>query len=547
MLRYIIIILLAISSAAWGQQVLEGKVIDKETQKPVPFASIGIIGLPRGTSSNIDGEFSLPIPSSPFTLKVTCLGYESAVLHSVDKMELIELKPVATQLDEIVILYREVNPRKIVRKAFSRIRDNYDDKSFLQKFFYRQYSKSDSLYERLIEASVDVWKENGYRSARKAAGENEAFRINQLRRSLDIKGMVQGQTPIYLQSILQTDIVGYQSLQPLEHLKVFDEVSNLKTDFDRYQFSFKGITTYDGQEVYKIQYESQADSILTTSGYIRGAIAKGTLYITTDTYAFVKTEEIREDGINTYSNSSYYLKHQEKYYPYHLVREGENHFINSSSFHIELMAVEISHDENDRFQGDQFTRSTLLNIAYDSSFWSTSTVLKTTPLENEIIYSLGGGHSLNKQFYLYKQYELNVTNGGEKGEEKLKWLIETSKGKRNLYICFWNSDFKSYLVDMEYFKRLNLTYKNNITFVLVSLENDDAKWNQLVTNYNFFSDGMINYRIGSSAELEKTFKVKKTPTFIVVTKNGELTEAKHPSDPLLEKDFKFLLEHEKGE
>jgi hypothetical protein len=99
---------------------------------------------------------------------------------------------------------------------------------------------------------------------------------------------------------------------------------------------------------------------------------------------------------------------------------------------------------------------------------------------------------------------------------------------------------------MEYFKRLNQVYRNKITFVLVSLEPDETKWQQLVERYNYFSDGMINYRIGESSETAKKYNIKKVPGFILLSKEGGVElNAKHPSDPLLEKDFKFLIEQGK--
>jgi hypothetical protein len=82
MIRWVIIFL-AISSGAFCQQRIEGKVVDRETGKPVPFASVGIESLPRGTSSNIDGEFSLVVPDT-FSIKVTCLGYKSVVVRSTE-------------------------------------------------------------------------------------------------------------------------------------------------------------------------------------------------------------------------------------------------------------------------------------------------------------------------------------------------------------------------------------------------------------------------------------------------------------------------------
>ena len=74
-----------------------------------------------------------------------------------------------------------------MRKAFASIPNNYDNESFLQKFFYRYYNKIESEYEKLVEASADVWKHDGYHSARSTGGEREELRITQLRRSLDIK------------------------------------------------------------------------------------------------------------------------------------------------------------------------------------------------------------------------------------------------------------------------------------------------------------------------------------------------------------------------
>lgn len=542
MIRWVIIFL-AISSGAFCQQRIEGRVVDSETGSPIPFASIGIVGTAKGTSSNLNGEFSLNA-SKLDSIKISCLGYESVVIQSKEEL-LIRLKPMATRLDEVYIINKEINPRRIVRKAFASIAHNYDDKSFMQKFFYRHYRKSDSTYINLIEAAVDVWRHQGYRSFRNSKGEREAICITQLRRSLDLTSMVQAQTPISIDYILQNDIVAYQTAVPNNHIKLFEGKSNLKADFENYTFTFDGITNYDGKEVYKIGYAYKKDSVLTASGYMDSPSSNGWLFITTDSYAFVKTEDIKYDNTNIIRTSAYYRKYGDKYYPYHFIREGENHFFDQSvqSFHIELMSVEVRHESNEQLTGCGMGREELLNIPYDSSFWNTSTILKTTPLEDDIISDLGGGLSLNKQFYLYQQYERNVTDGGKNGEKKFNWLKEDSKGKRMLYVCFWNSNFQSYLIDLEAIKRLYPIYKNKITFVLVSLEEDETLWRQLVNRFNYFSDGIINYRIGKSSELIKSLNVKNTPTFILISKNGDLIDStKRPSDPLLEEDFKLLME-----
>jgi hypothetical protein len=537
-----IIFFLAFSATALAQQKIEGTVVDSDTGKPIPFASLVIIGTSAGTSSNLNGQFSL-VTADTFSIKVTCVGYQSSIIRSQQEAELIKLKPAAVQLAAVVVTNKTLNAARIVRKAFASIRDNYDDQSFLQKFFYRHYNKSNSRYERLTEASVDVWKQNGYRKTRKSVGENAGMRVTHLRRSLDIKGMVQDQQPLWIENVLQSDIVGYQTAEKSAHLNFTDLANNIKTNFSNYIFTFDVITTYDGQEVYKINYRYKKDSVLTSQGYKTLPQASGSLFITTDRYAFVKTEDEKSDGTITIRTSAYYRKYGNKYYPYHLVREGENLFgSQSSSFRVELMSVEIIPGENKPLPGREPGRKELLDLPYDSSFWNTTSILKTTPLEDEIILDLGGGISLNQQFHLYRTYELNVTDGGNDAEEKFNWLKDDSNGKRILYICFWDSRIKSYLLELEYMKQLNQQYKRHIVFVMISLENDEALWQNLLTQYNLFADGIINYRVGDRSDLAKEFRVKTAPTYVIISKQGEVhANAKHPNDPLLKEDLRQLM------
>jgi thiol-disulfide isomerase/thioredoxin len=539
------VIFLVFGPAAFCQQLMEGKIVDADTGEPVSFASIGIIGTSKGTSSNLNGQFTLPIAGS-VTLKITCVGYESKEISAKENIQLIKLKPSATQLNQIVIFSKAVNPDKIVRKAFAGISKNYVNQPFLQKFFYRHYCKDDSVYGRLIEAFVDVWKQDGYRSIQKSAGDKEQIRVTQIRRSLDNTVMAEGHEPIAVGNILQADIVGYQTPQRSQHISFYTDVSNLKTDFENYSFVFKGSTTYDGEDVYEISYTYKKDSVLTTSGkYLALTEISGLLYITMDTHAIIKTEEIKKYGPNYIRTSAYYRKYKDRYYPYQLSRDGENHHADktSHSFHIDLMSVEMQTDITEKFMGREPGRAELLKIPYDSVFWSTNTILKTTPLELEIIRDLGKGNSLDKQFYLYRQYEMNISDGGKNGVEKFNWFKEDSRGKRIVYLFFWEGDCKPYLADVEFAKRLHKKYRNQVTFVFVSLNDDEIQWQQTVSKYNLTSDGIINYRIGKNTEIQKFFKVKEVPSFILISRNGEVSDfAKHPSNPLLEEDFKLLTE-----
>ncbi len=548
---YLALVIILTTATATAQHIIEGKIVDAETGNPVPFASVGILGTSKGTSSNLNGEFSLSV-TGVVTLKITCIGYESFQISTSENIQSIQLKPNATQLGEVYVLSKAVNPKKVVRKAFNHIADNYIHQPFLQKYFYRHYCKDDSVYGRLIEASVDVWKHYGYRSTQNAAGEKEEIRVTQLRRSLDNTVMAQGHEPISVGNILQADIAGYQTPQHSLHMSFFTDVSNLKVDFDDYRFYFIGITTYDGNEVYEISYDYKKDSLLTTTGsYVTQPRFSGSLFITTRDYAIVKAEELKEYGHSSVHTSAYYRKDNDGYYPYHLIREGETYLSEKSthSFRIDLISVDMRTDFSEKFSGQVLSREQLLRIPYDSVYWSNNTVLKTTPLEDAIIRDLGGGASLNKQFYLYQQYEMNVRDGGKNGEQKFSWFRNFARGKRALYVFFWSGDFRPYLRELELAKQLNKKYRNDITFIFLSLDDDDAEWQQTLAKYNFYADGIINYRVGSRADALKTFHVKETPAGVMINLNGDVSDwnAKLPSDPMLEKDLKRLIKNSQGQ
>lgn len=543
---YRLIPFLMISTAAFGQQVIHGRVVDQETGLPIPFASVGILGTSKGTSSNLNGEFQLSADAA-VTIKISCIGYESKTLSSSENVLPVYLKPLVTQLNEIVIFKRSVNARRVVMRAFANRKHNYPNHDFLQKFFYRHYCKDDHLYGRLIEASVDVWKHNGYRQPRKIAGEREEIRVTQLRRSIDNTFSAQGHAPISIGNILQADMVGYQSTQKSPYIKFYDEVNNLHADFDTYAFEFDGTTTYDGHEVHIITYSHKPDSILTTTGYQVLPGAYGTLYISTDRYAFIRMEDTRHDGVNIIRTKVFYRKYDDRYYPYHLLREGENHLPDnrSHSFHIELMSVELQTSPEYKFTGQEPGKEELLNISYDSTFWKSATILKTTPLEDNIIDDLGRGLSLHEQFSQYKKYEWSTNNGGLDGESKFDWLREFSKDKKLLYVVFWNGRCDlACLQQLEEAKKIQKMYRNQLNVVMISLEDDENKWRQLLTKYNLFADGIVNYRIGSHSDLARKYNVDATPFYFMILKNGELFQNNRSDNAPLTADTVAELIHQ---
>lgn len=538
----VVCVLMGIHAALFGQLVT-GKVVDADSGAPVPFASVGIVGTALGTSTNQQGEFTLAL-SGRSSVKVTCIGYESQVITVVSGTVTIHLKPTSTLLDEVVIYQRAVNPRKVVRKAFSNIAVNYTNESFLQKFFYRHYCKDDSAYGRLVEAFVSIWKSNGYRNLRTAAGEREAMQVTHLRRSMDRTVAAQGHEPLSIGYALAADAVGYQTPDMYDQVRFHNSLSDLKTNSHRYRFAYHGVTTYDGEEVYRIGFEHLPDSVLTTSGYVKAAAESGMLYITTRSHAFIRVLDTKtEPNGNLVSTAAYYRKFGDTYYPYHFIREGDNTSTNGSKhwFHIELMSVETESQAARPFEGWEPGKEKLRTLPYDSTFWNNQTLLKSTPLEETIIRNLGGGLSLQEQFALYNAYEANTHDGGTDGESKFRWLQSYATGKQPMYLCVWAGDVKSYLVQMENFKRLNQKFRNRIIFVMISTEQNEEQWQQRLRQYNLFADGIIHYRVDASSALLRDLKVSRLPSFVRINSRGQIMQGHSPAEAVAEAELNELI------
>ncbi|MFM8850222.1 MAG: carboxypeptidase-like regulatory domain-containing protein [Cytophagales bacterium] len=541
MFRSLIFVMLAHTSFA--QLLVEGVVRDKETGLAVPFASVGVPGTTKGTSTNAEGQFSLSLNHAT-KIKVSCVGYESVEVNADQKTLSILLKPISTELEEVIILEKKINATRVARQALSSVARNFNRNTFVQTFFYRHYCKDDSLYGRLIEASVDLWRTQGYRAFRATVGEKDPIRINQLRRSLDRTALAQGHEPISVQQVLQADVAAFQAEAPTQHVSFFREVSDLYADFDRYIFSFAGATSYDGHPVYKINYERQKDSVQTKAGYRLDPQISGTLYVEFGTHAIVRATETKTHEGNIAKATAHYNVFQGKYYPYHLSRESRN--VTRDGVHItriDLISTEIHPGRPIAFSPSVATKEALLKIPYDSIFWQNATMLKTTPLEDEIIQDLGGGNSLQQQFQLYQQYERNLTNVGENGAEKFRWFRNYSKHRQILYVVFWSGRVLPYLYELEHAKRLQKKFRGKVQFVLLSLDEDVAQWTQEVNRYNLFAEGIIHFRVGRDLDLMKEFKVREVPGFRLIERNGNKVDfaAKHPGNPQLEEDLAVLI------
>jgi pimeloyl-ACP methyl ester carboxylesterase len=108
-------------TTGWAQnRVLTGVVLDQVTQRPVPFATVGVPAQSLGTAANEAGAFRLVLPdtASPAAVVVSSVGYEAATVPVAAwpaGQQPIRLRPAQVSLGEVV-----VRGGKVKTKTFGR-------------------------------------------------------------------------------------------------------------------------------------------------------------------------------------------------------------------------------------------------------------------------------------------------------------------------------------------------------------------------------------------------------------------------------------------
>lgn len=91
----------------------QGKLIDKSTKDPVPFASVADVERKIGTRTDWEGSFKMPWPGKPVKLRFSSIGYKSleVTITERDPNLVVELEP-----DNIMLQTITVKPKKYRNK-----------------------------------------------------------------------------------------------------------------------------------------------------------------------------------------------------------------------------------------------------------------------------------------------------------------------------------------------------------------------------------------------------------------------------------------------
>ncbi len=378
--------------------LIKGKVVDAQSQRPVPFATVY---LPEkgGTYADSAGNFELLLNdlSSTDTLIASSLGYETTYIpvSGTNFSDLtIPLQRKSEFLDTIIISDKEAMNKVI--KALEKIPDNFPTQPFLMDGFYRQTHREDGHWCRLIEAQVDIYDESygPYRGTEL----QEFLLVRDLRRSNvnEQNGFKHGD---HLVDLLIENIVRYQG----------GRFTNPPAT-DKYEFAFDESTS---SSVYVIQY--------TNKNLLEEIIRTGIIEIETGTFAIHRITEL------SYPNPNYkpsfnepqddwifkegfkeikFVKKDEKMWLSEIHQYYKHDIFNFQFYGVEHAVEEyfdmwivdvgfVKPEMNNGFtkQGNLYSKK----YSYNSDKWNLE-ILKQHPLDIKIKNSLERFESLEEQF-----------------------------------------------------------------------------------------------------------------------------------------------------
>ncbi|MCE7862703.1 MAG: carboxypeptidase-like regulatory domain-containing protein [Bacteroidetes bacterium CHB5] len=393
------LLVIALAPATLAQKItLSGKVIDKETKEPLPFATLGIKDKSIGTITNLQGEFDFHIPADLRNdlFMLSMLGYKP---FSAPVWTLMDAKPLVIEVEKSTLMLNEVTVAdslrggEILMIALSRIEQNYPMQPYLMDGFYRDLKKVGGTYISLLEAAVKIYDED-YSEPRNKYKLRERVALQEVRRSI---GYASRFTSYFDQDNLLEDLLLHNSVRyrhfPLEEL--FYESLTREKD-----------TEYNNQQVFVISYSLDY---------------RLRVYVEKSNYAIIHVEfesTLEEPLTKKRGMESRFVRLKRvidfkpflgKYYLNYLTVDS-----NVNWYDIRTKELKFETELNQSLLINEVVPNTIRRVPatekmrnyglqyqdqpYNKAFWDNYNVIKESPLDRKILQDLERHGPLEKQF-----------------------------------------------------------------------------------------------------------------------------------------------------
>jgi hypothetical protein len=391
------LIIITTSVAAQDVIVVKGKIVDSESNDPLPYATINVIQTAIGTISNQVGEFEFFVPSqfAHDTVTISHVGYKTFKSRVIDAKfhAVFPLDESPSILKEIIV--RSDETKALVEKAVKAIPVVYSSSPYLMEGFHRSWEKVDftdsvSYPGTLIEAAVTIY-DPGYGELKSRKKEEEVY-INEVRKSAINKGWNYSSSA--LNHLLKRNLVKYNAEPAWNFLESFLQFPN------NLGYDFESETFIDDEPVSVIRTEIPND---------RNFPVTARIYIANEDQAILRfdvegrketidfeigpwhTQQLTETFIFTRSQGIPYLRYAYLHYIIKNLDLKLEKVIRTEEYHRELLVNNIITDDIEEKRKMLLSkRSKTSSLALQSdkhneAFWKTYNLIKESPLDLEII------------------------------------------------------------------------------------------------------------------------------------------------------------------
>ena len=381
-----------------GQRItVSGKVIDKDTREPLPYASVWVRGKPVGTITNVQGEFDFHLPAEyrnemMVVSMLSFSSYEAPVWSLVDQSLTIQLEETTQVLAEVVVK-DSLMSGDILRIALSRVEQNFPMEPYLLDGFYRDTKKLGGTYISLLEAAIKIFDED-YMEPRNKFKLRERVALLEVRRSLGYSSKF---TTYFDEDNLLEDLLLNNNVR----YRQFPDEDIFFTTLRREKNTY-----YNGHPVYVIVQKN---------GY------NLKVFVDTENYSIIHVEYEREQSerwgkrrglVGKFVNIKKtidFKAYQGKMYLNYLTVDSRINWYDQKTdalrfeteLHQQLLINQVYPKTEKRIGTTEKMKNYGLqyqDLPYNKAFWDNYNVIKTTPLDKKIIEDLEKELPLEKQF-----------------------------------------------------------------------------------------------------------------------------------------------------
>lgn len=248
-------------------KIHNARIVSSETSEGIAFCSISFNNRQIGTSSDINGQFSISIPASVTDstyISISHVAYNPIKIRISELSDTIVLDLSTVILDEVKVSSTS-KCEKILKQAFINMEANYSKDPTLLDFHHIETISSDSSAGRYVEMTGQLIDPQFSIKRKRTKSNSYTVHIEESRSSINQEKEFK---------------IGNGILHNTDQNYIKYSASFLSSPLNaHYDYNYKGIENYKGFEVYKIVFAPKPNTNL--------PLPTGFIYITTEHFAIV--------------------------------------------------------------------------------------------------------------------------------------------------------------------------------------------------------------------------------------------------------------------